>query len=679
MIFFYYFLLCVCPNSIFNVYIPGTPGAPWTLDEVVTVKAKLWRLFSSGEARKLVLEGTPASPGHNTHPYEDAVGMFNTAAPKTLRQGFHDCLKYPDGSGGCDGCLSKTNMWHQWHPNDHEGEFNRPDQTGGDNNGMQAVSDILEGIYISADYPTKTPKLEVSLRDSGKSRADLWALAAMTAVEYGITTTNMRCRNETNKYNNEGCTQRDDEDDCEVVMERAFVFKTGRRDCTFEAASDDRQYWHENDEVHPNPHGSGKITMEFFKKYFNLNSREVVALMGAHTFGTMRTQNAMFRYGWTSYNMPLFNNRYYRNLINEDSWYIPTSDCQKIGDAWGNKPKTKHQIKANRDSFGGGPIQYLMFQKACPDCSHPNNANYGGAKCCDPENIPEGLHCNPECSNYRFVSGNDETFLNCDMGLYLGFDVEDDWRTVGCSGLDRWNYTMWSKRYIMPFHNNEIRHFDNKTLCFRVLENPHGSTDRDPVKVAFGPCLEKPYNLERWNYNETTGLISLSQLPGWNLCSLIKDLSEDLHLVVREHEWDGCHWHYDQFLGVIQARDHPEWCIGYNDQADNIGNHLVMKPCAGNEMVTKFGDWWYCPDHITDFECPLQELAEPAGSDPMHVVVEEFAHFQNIWVAEFMAVLEKVLQNGYEDDELVKGPVMDNIKCFLPGEIKDEEWICQVI
>ena len=102
-------------------------------------------------------------------------------------------------------------------------------------------------------------------------------------------------------------------------MEIAFIFKSGRRDCTFEPASEDRPYWHGMDEVHPNPHGNGKITVDFFKDHFDLNSREVVALMGAHTYGTMRTQNAMFRYGWTSNNMPLFNNRYYSSLVNEDS------------------------------------------------------------------------------------------------------------------------------------------------------------------------------------------------------------------------------------------------------------------------------------------------------------------------------------------------------------------------
>ena len=104
-----------------------------------------------------------------------------------------------------------------------------------------------------------------------------------------------------------------------------------------------------------------------------------------------------------------------------------------------------------------------------------------------------------------------------------------------------------------------------------------------------------------------------------------------------------------------------------------------MQPCLCNEESTKFGDWWYCPDHITDFECPLQEIAEPAGSDPMHVVVEEFAQFQNVWVAEFMAVLEKVLENGYQDGELEQGPDMTGMRCFLPEEDGNEDWICKVL
>ena len=32
------------------------------------------------------------------------------SAPKVLRLTFHDCLKYDDGTGGCDGCLNWSGM-----------------------------------------------------------------------------------------------------------------------------------------------------------------------------------------------------------------------------------------------------------------------------------------------------------------------------------------------------------------------------------------------------------------------------------------------------------------------------------------------------------------------------------------------------------------------------------------
>ena len=33
---------------------------------------------------------------------------LGNSAPGVVRLGFHDCLKYKDGTGGCDGCLN----WH---------------------------------------------------------------------------------------------------------------------------------------------------------------------------------------------------------------------------------------------------------------------------------------------------------------------------------------------------------------------------------------------------------------------------------------------------------------------------------------------------------------------------------------------------------------------------------------
>ena len=36
--------------------------------------------------------------------------MWTSYVPIPPRLSFHDCLKYEDGTGGCDGCLDYTNM-----------------------------------------------------------------------------------------------------------------------------------------------------------------------------------------------------------------------------------------------------------------------------------------------------------------------------------------------------------------------------------------------------------------------------------------------------------------------------------------------------------------------------------------------------------------------------------------
>ncbi len=47
-----------------------------------------------------------------------------------------------------------------------------------DNNGLLFTADLLEEIYTNPNFPFNIPyKLNVSMKDSGKSRADLWAFA----------------------------------------------------------------------------------------------------------------------------------------------------------------------------------------------------------------------------------------------------------------------------------------------------------------------------------------------------------------------------------------------------------------------------------------------------------------------------------------------------------------------
>ena len=117
----------------------------------------------------------------------DNGGGYN--APKVLRLAFHDCLKYEDGSGGCDGCLNWDGVGVLY---DKFKQRLYPDRVATDNNGLTNAVEVLEAIYTDPVFPGLSPVLEQSLQESGKSRADLWSLAGITAVEYTMETNNLK-------------------------------------------------------------------------------------------------------------------------------------------------------------------------------------------------------------------------------------------------------------------------------------------------------------------------------------------------------------------------------------------------------------------------------------------------------------------------------------------------------
>ena len=117
-----------------------------------------------------------------------------------IQLAFHDCLKYEDGTGGCDGCLNWAGMGYiapralsniqKKHP-EWVGAFTKSTHT--TNNKLQLSARSLELIYTVQTWPPGARTLPVSLKESGKSRADLWALATIASVEYGVETNNMVC------------------------------------------------------------------------------------------------------------------------------------------------------------------------------------------------------------------------------------------------------------------------------------------------------------------------------------------------------------------------------------------------------------------------------------------------------------------------------------------------------
>jgi len=466
-------LLFLLPLVLGAPYEPGTPGAPWTEQELLTVKAKLFKWFRGGNA-----------------------------APGVVRLGFHDCLKYKDGTGGCDGCLNWHGMEHRFGADGVDIAHTRAEENvdEGNNNGLEGPVRVLEKLYTKKDWPGNSPSLEVSLRDSGKSRADLWAFAALMAVEFGKDTTNIAClEGDSSARIPSGslCLHNFGEPSCSVTMPRGFKFQTGRADCVERDA--EFGYKATKEEVHPNPVGNGQSTIEFFRDSFSMTGREVVALMGAHTFGKPHFKISMFPYTWTSKATNLWTNDYYKAITGRPRWFFspaPGDACNKVGDAFGNIPRTRWLAHTRMCTKRGGPVFWIHENLVCPDCTRDDIRE--NDKCC--RDVPEGQFCkadragpedpdtskwspfNTGCERFRFISGADEIALNAEMGLYREFEVTDG-VIHGCPGLEPFA-EMRNTSIIKTIWSKGEDNWNGEPRCEKQrLEEPAGSGE--PLYTIF--------------------------------------------------------------------------------------------------------------------------------------------------------------------------------------------------
>ena len=164
--------------------------AAWTEDETVIIYQKIKALYTSN------IKGQMKKLGFNKNDYTKGT---NDARPaKVLRLAFHDCVPYADGGNvnGCDGCLNnkgmETDMLADF--NTDQALKNGPDVTNTDNNGLLFTADMLELVYTVKEFPSQAPALAQSMKESGKSRADLWAFAALVAVHWGAHKNNLACK-----------------------------------------------------------------------------------------------------------------------------------------------------------------------------------------------------------------------------------------------------------------------------------------------------------------------------------------------------------------------------------------------------------------------------------------------------------------------------------------------------
>ena len=80
--------------SLDTVYVPGTPGAAWTGEEIERTRERILQAIHPDWETQYNMTGN--GPFTGTQVTEN----------KIMRLAFHDCVRYTDGTGGCDGCLN---------------------------------------------------------------------------------------------------------------------------------------------------------------------------------------------------------------------------------------------------------------------------------------------------------------------------------------------------------------------------------------------------------------------------------------------------------------------------------------------------------------------------------------------------------------------------------------------
>ena len=162
----------------------------------------------------------------------------------------------------------------------------------------------LELIYTVADWPPGAKTLSKSLKDLGKSRADLWQFAGNWAMERAINASNeagVRF-NATNGDAQVLLCAIEGRENCKMRLDRTIPFKTGRRDCIPDPSKKWTPYEFEatKEERHFNSHGTGIQGVKDMKRDFNLTARETIALYALHGLARFGRSNheEMFKYRW---------------------------------------------------------------------------------------------------------------------------------------------------------------------------------------------------------------------------------------------------------------------------------------------------------------------------------------------------------------------------------------------
>ena len=212
---------------------------------------------------------------------------------KMIRLIFHDCV-----ASGCDGCVEVDNP---------------------ENFGLEGISRELSALYDN------------ELSESGMSRADFYALAAVVAVRVAA--------------DEQSCMMLMLPPDCtKPVPDMSIVY--GRKDCATSPNSN-------GDTGFPDAHGDLEHVLEVFRDGMGLTVRQVVALIGAHTMGMATPRNSGFQGPWAP-PTTRFDNAFFRTLVsNNSAWHQSRLNFRDAPD--GVNPRFQWDLGTVQRMQGGPP------------------------------------------------------------------------------------------------------------------------------------------------------------------------------------------------------------------------------------------------------------------------------------------------------------------------------------
>ena len=433
--------------------------------------------------------------------YDQRPDKGEASENSLIRLAFHDCVRYKDKSGGCDGCLNWKNINYEYKDIfDHQYKYYAPQVNEGDNVGMARLVGFLEVLYTTIDFPSSAPSLKVSLKDSGKSRADLWAFAGMVALEKSIERANWACEYDFNMRQQQ--TLLEGREKCDIKITKPVKFMHGRIDCI--PPNPQLPYITDKEENQALNFGTAENVLEYMKEEFKMPAREFIALSAIHGQAGGHGHTLGTKYVW--FGSSYLGNMYFKMIANKPTYIFEhggspafmagntTYFSTSVGDVNGN-PLPTHDWRVSCqplwNTTEGGPCFMRPTSRVVPDgpiedagvydCAESmdengniilkNTTNKDRKNCVDATFDKNGIQIGGKQLTHQDHVGsgwNNMFALPYEIGLHRKFDITGPaHRPTGCPGIN-----IALEDY--PYNQGEFSVQSPTTGCDRNYYSPEG-------------------------------------------------------------------------------------------------------------------------------------------------------------------------------------------------------------